>query len=224
VTARPLTVAALLTRARALAGSSFEDLLNDTGVSAPPVPQRAKGFIGGLLEQILGADAGPRAEPDFTALGVELKTIPIDPDGKPQESTFVCLAPTKFTAGQRWQDSVVKRKLSQVLWVPIEGAGDTPFLRRRIGWAVLWKPTLAQENVLRQDWEELVERLALGQHDLLSARLGQVLQLRPKAAHGKVTTIAADEDGVPQATLPRGFYLRPRFTHEILRDASGDTP
>jgi DNA mismatch repair protein MutH len=40
--------------------------------------KRDKGWIGILLELWLGASAGSKPEQDFAALGVELKTIPID--------------------------------------------------------------------------------------------------------------------------------------------------
>ena len=53
-------------------------------------PLRAKGLAGTLIERALGASAGSTAEPDFPALGIELKTIPIDAAGRICESTFVC--------------------------------------------------------------------------------------------------------------------------------------
>ncbi len=217
--APPQSARELLARARALAGGTFGELAATVGLAPPPSPRRAKGFMGDLLERALGADAGSRPMPDFTALGIELKTIPVSASGKPLESTYVCVASARVPAGERWEDSLVKHKLSQVLWIPIEGVGQTPFLLRRIGWAVLWQPTAQQEQMLRQDWEELTELLVLGQREFLSARLGHALQLRPKAAHGKVTTWATNDEGIVHATLPRGFYLRAWFTHEILQAA-----
>ena len=58
--------------------------------------------------------------------------------------------------------------------------------------------------------------VSLGKFDQLNARLGDVLQIRPKAAHSRVTTKAIGENGETIETLPRGFYLRAGFTQKIL--------
>ncbi len=54
----------------------------------PAEPQRRKGWAGQLLNLALGADAGQQSLPDFTKLGIELKTLSFIGHGKPLESTF----------------------------------------------------------------------------------------------------------------------------------------
>ena len=59
--------------------------------------------------------------------------------------------------------------------------------------------------------------------DILNRLKGQsdarnISQLRPKAAHGRVRTTVAGAEGERIATVPRGFYLRARFTGAILAD------
>ena len=51
----------------------------------------------------LGASAGSKPEQDFAALGVELKTIPVDSLGRPLETTFVCVAPLTGNSGVTWE-------------------------------------------------------------------------------------------------------------------------
>jgi DNA mismatch repair protein MutH len=55
-----------------------------------------------------------QTEQDFAALGVELKTIPIDSQGKPLETTFVCVAPLTGNTGVTWETSHVRHKLKRV--------------------------------------------------------------------------------------------------------------
>ncbi|MBR7443185.1 DNA mismatch repair protein MutH, partial [Klebsiella pneumoniae] len=69
------------------------------GLTIPNDLKRDKGWIGVLLERWLGASAGSKPEQDFAALGVELKTIPIDSQGRPLETTFVCVAPLTGNSG-----------------------------------------------------------------------------------------------------------------------------
>ncbi len=83
----------LLLRASALAGRTLDAIAE--GMRAPKVGGglHEKGTVGQLLERALGATGGSRAEPDFPAIGVELKTVPVDETGRPRESTYVCTLP-----------------------------------------------------------------------------------------------------------------------------------
>ena len=213
----PRDEAELLARARHWAGATVGELARTLEQDVPRDLRRHKGWLGELLENALGATAGSRPLPDFTELGIELKTIPIGADGRPRESTHVCSVALGNLIGQRWQDSTVRLKLARVLWVPVETRDELPLAARRIGLPRLWSPDTAQESVLRADWEEHMELLSTGRFEELDARLGLYLQIRPKAANRRALTAAGDSGGAPAATLPRGFYLRSRFTHAILR-------
>jgi len=89
---------------------------------------------------------------------------------------------------------------------------------RRLGAPVLWRPTPEQASVLAADFDEVMGLVGIGRIDDLDARAGRWLQARPKAAHGRVRTVAYGPEGERVEALPRGFYLRTRFTGAILRD------
>lgn len=99
LTAPPQSQEQLLAQAQRLAGYSLGELAALAGVPIPRDLKRDKGWIGILLEIWLGASAGSKPEQDFAALGVELKTIPIDRQGRPLETTFVCVAPLTGNSG-----------------------------------------------------------------------------------------------------------------------------
>jgi len=216
-TSPPRDEAELLERAAELAGSCLADLAARYGVPVPPDLRRAKGFVGSLIERALGATAGSRALPDFPDLHVELKTLPVDRSGAPVESTFVCTIPLTEIGEVEWVDSRVRRKLSKVLWVPVEGERHIPVGTRRIGQALLYVLTPEDEAVLRADWEELAGVIGRGDVEDLTGHLGKFLQIRPKAAHSRARRLGFDADGAPFAALPRGFYLRPSFTRSLLQ-------
>ena len=120
--------------------------------------------------------------------------------------------------GLRWPDSTVRHKLNRVLWVPIEADPGIMPSNSRTGNAFLWSPSPEQARILEQDWQELVEMLCFGEFDKVSAKHGKYLQIRPKAASSASlvrTTLAGGEAGL---TLPRGFYLRTRFTNMLLEE------
>lgn len=207
----------LFQRSLTLAGQSLAELAAQAGVHLPDNLKREKGWVGQLLEWHLGATAGSKPEQDFPQLGIELKTLPIDETGRPLETTFVCVAPLLGIAGQCWEECSVRNKLSRVLWIPVEASRSLPLGQRRVASPLLWSPSPEEEALLQQDWEELMEQIALGHIEQISARQGQVLQLRPKAANGRALTTAIGRQGQLIQTRPRGFYLKTGFTHSLLR-------
>lgn len=215
----PVDVDALLARARALAGMRVGELASSLGVSSAGDAVRTKGTPGAILELALGATGGSSRVHDFPELGVELKTIPVDLRGAPVESTYVCTLSLADAETQEWEDSWVRAKLSRVLFVPLVAGDEEPWPARRIGEPLLWSPTSEQEAVLRSDFDDVVGLIGIGRIEELTAHRGRWLQVRPKAAHGRVRTVAFGAEGEAIATIPRGFYLRTRFTGALLRDA-----
>jgi DNA mismatch repair protein MutH len=218
----PRDLAELVGRARALDGVSIDELARIAGVRLDGAPVSTKGKVGELLERVLGASGGSAATWDFPDLAIELKTIPVDADGAPSESTFLCAVSLLDAERAEWETSWARAKLSRVLWVPVMAAPvitpTTTDGARRIGAARLWSPSPEQDAVLQGDFEEILGRIAASGIEDVTARVGRWLQLRPKAAHGRVRTRAPGGDEGDVATVPRGFYLRSRFTGAILRD------
>ena len=207
----------LLDRTWNLAGLSLGELANKLDLKTPENLLRNKGWIGELLEQALGATAGSKPEPDFQLIGVELKTIPIRLNRQPKETTHVCSVPIINTTGMTWENSLVKKKLSKVLWIPVEYNDQIHLADRRIGSPLLWSPTTEEESLLRTDWEEFIELISLGELDQITAHLGEALQIRPKAANSRALSESVGKNGERIKALPRGFYLRTSFTASLLK-------
>ena len=212
----PSCISELTSRFEALAGKKISDLASQHNIEIPKSLHHTKGWIGQLIELALGASAGNKAIPDFPTLGIELKTIPLNQNLQPCESTYVCTAPLKSTV-INWEASTVYKKLRHVLWVPVEGQTKKPITERRIGTPFLWQPKAKQAAILQQDWEELMELLQLGGIESLSAKHGTYLQMRPKAANSSVLLNTFNDAGCMVQTVPKGFYLRAMFTKLILQ-------
>lgn len=212
----PRTEAELIRRCVAIEGFSFAQLSLAIGVAIPINPNHRKGWVGMAIEKALVTDAQNKSMPDFQALGIELKTLPLALSGKPTESTFVCSIPLMTIHQQTWKTSQCYAKLKRVLWVPIEGDTTIPYAHRRIGRAILWSPTPEIELQLAKDWSDLTTLISTGQLETLDARQGEYLQVRPKGADAKSLCFAFDAEGNKVQTLPRGFYLRSSFTGQIV--------
>lgn len=207
----------LLARCNAIEGMSFAELAQTCNLVIPKEAARRKGWAGMAIELALGASAGSKQVPDFDHLGIELKTLPLNHQGNPAESTFVTSIPLLTIHQQTWRTSQCFNKLKRVLWIPIEGENTIPFPERRIGQALLWSPSVAEETILQHDWQELTTLISTGHLEAITASIGQYLQVRPKAANARSLCYGFDAEGNKILTLPRGFYLRSLFTRNIVR-------
>jgi DNA mismatch repair protein MutH len=209
----------LLARCRLIEGLSFIQLAASLQRSIPADKNHRKGWAGLAIELALGATAGTKAIPDFANLGIELKTLPLNQNMKPAESTFITRIPLLKICQQNWLSSQCYAKLKRVLWMPIEGDNRIPFEYRRIGRGFLWSPNQSESAILEEDWNELTLMISTGRLNEMDASQGQYLQVRPKAADSKSLCYGFDSDGSKFLTLPRGFYLRASFTELIVRRA-----
>lgn len=213
----PHTVEQLMEAARALEGAALGEVAEAHGLAVPADLKRQKGWVGSLLETVLGASAGNDAEPDFPHLGVELKTIPVDKKG-PRESTWVCTAPYDGIEAT-WEASRVRKKLARVLWVPVQA--DGPVGERVIGAPILWSPDEREEAALRGDWEGVADAIRDRSLHLLRSKHGEALQIRPKAANNKQWVWVLDDEANWVRATPLGFYLRRTFTTRLLAGRLG---
>lgn len=206
-----------------MAGQTLATLAKACKQTIPKSFHTSKGWVGQLIELYLGADGTNQSQPDFAHLGIELKTIPLNSNHQPRESTYVCTAPLSHSYNPRlqpetWHTSRVRCKLARVLWVPVEASPTIPIPHRRVGTPFLWSLPPLLEHILQQDWEELTEMLHCGLVTHISAKQGVYLQIRPKAAHSRILNASIDAEGERIWVNPKGFYLRTTFTQRILKD------
>lgn len=209
----------LLAHARALVGVTLAELADGLGLPVPVGKVRTKGWAGQIVERELGAgDEGTRG-PDFATLGVELKSVPVDPALVPRESTAVCQIDPVTIAGESWETSYVRRKLARVLFVALEVPENAPSVGdRRVAAVHLWTPSPAEELVLRADFELFVrDYFRRGRAQEISGHQGEALQVRPKGRNAADVRRAYDSAGNSVRIGKCGFYLRAPFVGRILR-------
>ena len=216
-----VTMEALLAHARALVGAQLGEIAEGLGLPVPPGNVRTKGWPGQILERELGVEAGGVRGPDFAALGVELKTVPVDGDLSPRESTAVCQIDPVAIAADSWESSYVREKLRRVLFVALEvPPHDASVGARSVAAVRLWSPDVREERVLRDDFDLFVRGyFRRGRVADITGHLGQVMQVRPKGRNAADVRDGYDPAGNPIRVPKCGFYLRPHFVAAILRRA-----
>lgn len=197
-------------------GKNLSDLASFAKIALPISPLHGKGFQGELMERLLGASAPGLPIPDFPNLGIELKTVPVSEDFKALESTFFCSAPLNEVRVKRFEDSILFHKISRVLFVFLVSPRNFSYEKRYVAGYRFWSPAKEDLALIRQDYEELMEKVALGGVDEISARNGNVIQMRPKAANGRALTDCVGPDGTMIKVRPRGFYMRRAFMQNLI--------
>ena len=213
------TLEALLAHARALVGVELSELADALGLPVPVGNVRTKGWSGQVIEQELGAVVGSARGPDFAALGVELKTVPVREDLEPIESTAVCQIDPVAIAGESWETSYVREKLARVLFIALAVPPEARSVgERRVAAVRLWSPDPDETRALRDDFELFVRGYyRQGRAAEITGHLGTVLQVRPKGRDADDMRDAYDAAGNPTRLGKQGFYLRPAFVAPILR-------
>jgi len=167
---------------------------------------------GSLVERALGASAGSRAvltSPSFD----RAEDAAGRSHGRAVESTFVCTIPLTEIGQVEWADSRVKRKLTTVLWVPVEGEREIPVGQRRMGRRCC-TPHRRRRSAAARDWEELAGFLAVGTSSLDRPRGAFCDQA--EAAHSRARRVGFDADGRRLRRCPRASTA-PSFTRALLQ-------
>jgi DNA mismatch repair protein MutH len=213
-----MDVDALLAHARALVGVELGALADALGLPVPVGRVRTKGWSGQVIEHELGVAVGGARGPDFEALGIELKTVPVTPALEPLESTAVCQIDPIAIAGESWETSYARAKLARVLFVALEvPSGARTVADRRVAAVRLWAPAPDEESLLRADFELFVrDYFRRGRAAEITGHLGAALQVRPKGRDATDLRAAYDAAGQPTRVGKMGFYLRPAFVARIL--------
>lgn len=218
MTSKILELNNLIKKAKSIIGYSINDIAKKIKFQITDKVKKNKGCIGYIIEKFLGAYHSNKATIDFPNIGIELKTIPINKYGYPKENTFVCMAPLVRNTGVLWETSYVCKKLSSVLWIPIESNFDIPLKNRRIGYPKLWIPNKIEKEKLKNDWNELMKIIIFGNICNITSDYGVILMLKKKYSNNNIYTQAVGFNGKKIMINPLAFYLRKKFTNFILNN------
>ncbi|MBQ3774662.1 MAG: DNA mismatch repair protein MutH [Ruminobacter sp.] len=198
----PFSIDELMHRVIALNGMTVGELASALNIPLPYNTKNAKGYIGQLAEIALGATAGAKPVQDFINLNVELKTIPLLKNCRPAQNTHVCILEHQHIRNQTFENSNFYNKIKQVLWLPVEGDPSIIFAERHFGTGFLWHPDDRQYRILRDEWEEIMEFIAINGIKSITSDIGENVLLAPC--------------GGTKNNYQYGFYLRKSFTAQII--------
>ena len=216
---RPATLEALLAHARALVGVELGELADALGLPVPVGRVRTKGWSGQVIEHELGVAVGGTRGPDFAALGIELKTVPVRAETlEPLESTAVCQIDPVAIAGESWDSSYVRLKLARVLFVALDVPdGARSVGERRVAAVRLWSPNAAEERRCAPTSScSCATTTAAGGPPRSPATWAPCCRSAPRGATPPTRATPTTPQGRPTRVGKHGFYLRPAFVARLL--------
>jgi DNA mismatch repair protein MutH len=206
----------LLRYAQSLTGYTLGELSAALLNSIPKNLNIYKGFVGQLIEKFLGIVSNNHAQQDFDTIGVELKTIPINKYGYPIESTFICSVPLIQNTGLTWENSYFYKKITRILWIPIESERNTAISNRIIRNPFLWSPSNIEEKIIKKDWKDFMNLIILGKIERITGEYGNFLQILKKSNKKYTRAVGLKSQFI--RTHPRAFYFKKKFTYLILKN------
>ena len=217
--APPKDLTTLLERLDLIVGRSLQELATLAKVHIPENNLNGKGFCGQLLEIFLGANAHNLSQPDFLNLQIELKTLPVNSDLSPQESTFICSADINPERYIPFEHSALYHKIKNILFVLLLAPKGLPIKDRRIIGYFFYQPDQNELDQIATDYNEFCELIFSSNARSINGSLGNIIQMRPKAAHSNVFTPIRDSQGQTTYAGPKGYYLRASYTKKLIAHA-----
>ena len=201
-------------------GVELGELADGLGLPVPAGLVRTKGWSGQIIEHELGVAPGGARGPDFAALGVELKTVPVTPELVPLESTAVCQIDPVAIAAESWEGSYVRAKLARVLFVALEvPPGARSVGERRVAAVRLWSPDAdaGARCCAPTSSCSCAGSSGAGARTTSRATSAPCCRSAPRAGTPPTRATATTPRATRRASGSRGFYLRPSFVAAILR-------
>jgi len=184
-----------------------------------------KGKFGQFLEKYyFGIDNNSESEPDFKDVGLELKSTPIKELKKggyaPKERLVLNIINYDSIVSETWEESHLLSKNELLLLIIYLYEKDKNFLDYIIKYVSLWKIQGGDKEIIRQDWEKIVDKIRAGKAHELSEGDTFYLGACRKGHHEKPRNYSCS----PIPANQRAFSFKLKYMRSILKKIQDSEP
>ena len=184
-----------------------------------------KGVFGQFLEKYyFGIDNNSDSEPDFKEVGLELKSTPIKELKKggysPKERLVLNIINYDKIVEETWEKSHFLSKNELLLLVLYLYEKDKHFLDYIIKYITLWKIQGEDRELIRQDWEKIVNKIKNGKAHELSEGDTFYLGACRKGHREKPRNYSSS----PISAKQRAFSFKLKYMRSILKKIENSEP
>lgn len=201
----------LLERFRPFEGRAVDEVADELKVPR----SAAKSYAAAVARRIFGARSFKEEIKQFAEMGLTPRVTRVGSDLRPYESTSFPAFRYAELVLEDWEDSELLARVEYMLFLPLKGlAKGTPQGQCRFGAPRFWRPSAADLELIRREWELFKLEIERGRADRLTpASETLAIHVRP---HGRD---AHDTDIAPGVgpLVKKSFWLNRRFVAQILR-------
>ena len=200
----------LLARFSRFEGRTVGEVADELGVP----PSAAKSFAARVLRRTFGGNDFRSPIREFEQMGLTPRMARVDANLMPYESLSFPAFKYLELLGETWEDSDLLSRIEYMLIVPVRGATkETPQAHCRFGHPVFWRPSAAELETIRQEWEIYRIEIREGRVENLTTAAGTTaIHVRPHARN------ANDVDTAPRVgpVVKKSFWFNRPFVARIL--------
>lgn len=201
----------LLDRVSPFVGRTIENV----GAELNVPPSDAKSHSASVVRRIFGAKGFRTKIIEFEEMGLTPRITRVRDDLTPYEALSFPAFRYHSLLEETWQDSDLLARIEYMLFVPVHGqTRGTPQKDCTLGMPVFWRPSAAELDLIRREWEIFRLDIREGRADRLSgASQTQAIHVRPHSRD------ARDTDDAPGLgpVIKKSFWLNKPFVRDILR-------
>jgi DNA mismatch repair protein MutH len=186
---------------------------------------RVKGKFGQFLEKYyFEIDNNSSSEPDFKEVGMELKSTPLkklkNGEYSPKERLVLNIINYETIVNENWENSHFLSKNHLLLLVLYLYETEKSFLDYLIKYVALWKIEGEEREIIRQDWEKIVNKVRGGKAHELSE--GDTFYLGACRKGHKEAPRKYSSGEIP--AKQRAFSFKLKFMKSILKKIKDAEP
>jgi DNA mismatch repair protein MutH len=196
--------------------------VNEGAIMLGLAPSDAKSYAAAVARRIFGAKGFKTRIREFDEMGITPRITRVDADLMPYEATSFPAFRYRALIEEDWDDSDLLARIEYMLFVPVHGRrkdtsqGDCTF-----GQPVFWRPSTADLDLIRREWELYRLEVERGLAKQLTPASDTVaIHVRPHARDSRDTD---DAPGVGRV-VKKSFWLNRAYVRSILSRHPGEPP
>ena len=176
---------------------------------------QGKGSAGQFIRLALGADTSRSPIEELERAGMNVKTVRMNPQGQPYESTSFPHFLQKELAAEAWEESTLLSQLEGgIVFIPLVGpTRKTPREACVIGRPTVWKPDAGVLEKIRREWERFQAAIRADEMES-SPKESETsfIHVRPHSSTGQ----PLDETVSGRQVKKHSFWLNKSYVQQVI--------
>lgn len=197
----------IISRSRKFVGHCIKDIVKTYDLD---VNIDSKNYAAEVIFKVLGISGGGHFFDTDEKSSVYVKTVRCNPNLKYIETMSLRGFDYMKIIKEKWANSKLKQDISNILMIVLELPVEKVHQEEaRFVTTIFHRPNPIDEEIIKNDWKEIVSMMEDEKADEINANYGRIVQVRPKAANKDDKILApGNKMVVRSAFFIRNFYIQ----------------